>query len=69
MYDTVIEMLTKELADARAKIAELEERSPKVNIDINRMMEIINDYRTGHGGVTESYIRGELENFVKEIKS
>lgn len=34
--------------------------------ELDRMMSIIKDYETGYGGVTDSFLRKELEMFAKD---
>ena len=37
--------------------------------ELDRMMSIIKDYKTGYGGVTDSFMRKELEMFAKDYHS
>lgn len=34
--------------------------------ELDRMMSIIKDYETGYGGITDSFLRKELEMFAKD---
>lgn len=34
--------------------------------ELDRMMDLIKDYKTGYGGVTDSFMRKELEIFAKD---
>ena len=37
--------------------------------ELDRIMSIIKDYKTGYGGVTDSFMRKELEMFAKDYHS
>lgn len=37
--------------------------------ELDRMMDLIKDYKTGYGGVTDSFMRKELEMFAKDYHS
>ena len=34
--------------------------------ELDKMMSLIKDYKTGYGGVTDSFMRKELELFAKD---
>ena len=34
--------------------------------ELDKMMSLIKDYKTGYGGVTDSFMRKELEFFAKD---
>lgn len=37
--------------------------------ELDEMMNLIKDYKTGYGGVTDSFMRKELEMFAKNYHS
>lgn len=37
--------------------------------ELDKMMDLIKDYKTGYGGVTDSFMRKELEMFAKDYYS
>lgn len=37
--------------------------------ELDKMMDLIKDYKTGYGGVTDSFMRKELEMFAKDYHS
>jgi hypothetical protein len=46
----------------------MENLQKEVYLDLDKIMLFIKDYRTGEGGITDSFLRNELEMFVTEVK-